>query len=223
MKNKIVKITMISIIIVIMIITAGVITWLAATSLQAPTQQSPLNNPESVAQSQPISQPTASETQPTTQTTQTNEGSTWFSNLKNEGGKFDSDDKRISFEYSQEVRLERKNDETTFWIIGNAGGDIGEMAMFGFNFMENRQGKIDELHKENTFYKDNPKNYYGKNDISISGHPATLYKFSDTPNPTEKDMINEIIFEYKNKIYSFEFGAGSQKLQKEILNSVKFN
>lgn len=153
------------------------------------------------------------------------EKNTWFSNLKNEGGEFVSLDKKISFEYPQEIRLDKKNDRTTFWIIGNAGGDIGEISMFGFDFIENRKGDINELYKENIFYKNNPKYFYGKNDILISGRPATLYQFNDCDldNCTDKDMIHEIFIKYNDTIYSFEFGSSATELQQRILNSVKFN
>jgi len=144
----------------------------------------------------------------------------WFQGLKNEGGKFTSTDKKISFSYPAYIRLDRKENGATFWMIGDAKGDIGEMAVFGFDFVENRQGDISELYKENVFYKQSPKYYYGKKDIFISGLPAVQYNFCDMDNCSEKNMIREIFIEYKNKTYSFTF---NDLLQSEILNSVQFN
>lgn len=152
-----------------------------------------------------------------------NPANNWFQDLQKENGKFISDDSKISFDYPTNMRLERKNNETTFWDIQNVGGHMKEIATYGFEFTEQRQGNINELYKENIFYKENEKNFYGEKEISVSGYPAKLYNFCDTDNCPEKNMIREIFIEHDNVIYSFRFGSFSSNLQQKVLNSVKFN
>lgn len=145
-----------------------------------------------------------------------------FLNFKKGNGIFISTDGKLSFNYPEEVQYKTNGKKTEFVIVQDCDGDIDQCGAFGFEFVEDRQGDINTLYKENIFYKENPQNYYGKKDIRISTFPASRYSFCDSVNCTEDNTIHEIFIEYDNKIYSFMFGTFGKNLEQEVLNSIKF-
>ena len=154
-----------------------------------------------------------------------NSNNTSFLNYQKGNGIFTSLDGKISFKYPKEIQYQILDDNKTtrFVIVQDCGGDIGKCGAYAFELVEDRQGDINKLYKDNIFYKESTKNYYGKKNIEISNHPAYEYSFCDSTNCTEENMIYEIFIEYDNKIYSFMFGTSGSRIKQDILRSIKFN
>lgn len=145
-----------------------------------------------------------------------------FLDYQKGSGVFSSFDNNITFKYPDNVQYKSTGDKTTFYIIQDCHGDMGQCGVFGFEFMENRKGDINELYKENIFYKEDSKNFYGEKEIVASGRPAYQYSFCDSANCSEENMMHEIFISYDNKIYSFFFGGFGGSIEQEVLNSIKY-
>jgi len=145
-----------------------------------------------------------------------------FPGLKKGSGMFTSADGKLSFNYPEEIQYKTIGKKTFFIIVRGPSGDLDQYILYGFEFIENRQGNINELYKENSFYKENPQNYYGRKNLTISSYPALQFSFCDLANCSEDNMIHEVFIEYDNKVYSFLFGASSADLEQKVLNSIKF-
>ena len=152
----------------------------------------------------------------------TNETNKPFLDYQKGSGIFSSFNNDITFKYPDNVQYKTDGNKTTFYIVQDCHGDIGQCGAFGFEFIENRNGDINELYKENIFYKEDSKNFYGKKEIVASGRPAFQYSFCDSADCSEKNMMHEIFISYNDKIYSFFFGGFGGSIEQEVLNSIKY-
>ncbi len=82
-----------------------------------------------------------------------------FLDFKKGGGVFISTDGQLSFNYPKEIQYKTVGKKTEFYIVRDCGGDIGQCGAYGFEFREDRQGDINELYKDNIFYKENTQDY----------------------------------------------------------------
>lgn len=151
-----------------------------------------------------------------------NEKNKPFLDYQKGSGVFSSLDNNITFKYPDNVQYKTNGDKTTFYIVQDCHGDIGQCGAFGFDFIENRIGDISELYKENIFYKEDSKNFYGKKEIVASGRPAYQYSFCDSVNCSEENMMHEIFINHNDRLYSFFFGGFGGNIEQEVLNSIKY-